>query len=590
GIFTFDGDRLSRCELFDEAALAAALRRFDQLSRPAPQLENAASRVADRFSAYYAAGDWQAMAEVLADNYSSDDRRQVVGSGVRHGRDAQIVDMRAIAEVWITNVTSTVIAIRGERLVLMRVRHSSSGQHPEAFHTETLVVGEINADERIVAAVSFDPDDVDAAFEELERRYLACEATAHSRTWSIIAGAYAALNRHELPAATQDWVNIDHRRLAMIEAGDLTASIRAGWDLAPDSGIYVEAVHRLSNLGAVVTWAGHGTSREGFDSESKGVSILTVDGDLISRCELFDETDLHTALARFEELQPRAPRLENTASQAAERFLAHFAAGDWYAIAEILADNFSSDDRRQVVGAGVRHGRDAEIADLRAIANLWITNVTSTVMAIRGRNVVLMRFCFPDRNHPSEAFLTEVLGIIEINTDGRIVAAVSFDLDDVDAAFAELDARYLAGEAAAHSHTWSVIAGSYAGFNRHERPATTPDWIYIDHRPLVSVEASDPSEFTHAVWELTPDISVRIEAVHRLSNIGAVVTLAALGITPEGFNVEWRMIDIFTVKGDLISRCEMFDEADIDAAIARFDELSPPAPPLENDSDVGTRS
>ncbi len=36
------------------------------------------------------------------------------------------------------------------------------------------------------------------------------------------------------------------------------------------------------------------------------------------------------------------------------------------------------------------------------------------------------------------------------------------------------------------------------------------------------------------------------------------------------------MIDIFT-KGDLISRCEMFDEADIDAAIARFDELSPPA-------------
>ncbi len=67
-------------------------------------------------------------------------------------------------------------------------------------------------------------------------------------------------------------MNIDHRRLAMIETGDLTASIRAGWDLAPDSGIYVEAVHRLSNLGAVVTWAGHGTSREGFDSESKGVS------------------------------------------------------------------------------------------------------------------------------------------------------------------------------------------------------------------------------------------------------------------------------------------------------------------------------
>ena len=34
------------------------------------------------------------------------------------------------------------------------------------------------------------------------------------------------------------------------------------------------------------------------------------------------------------------------------------------------------------------------------------------------------------------------------------------------------------------------------------------------------------------------------------------------------------MIDLCTVEGDLISRLEMFDEADLDAALARFDELS----------------
>ena len=33
------------------------------------------------------------------------------------------------------------------------------------------------------------------------------------------------------------------------------------------------------------------------------------------------------------------------------------------------------------------------------------------------------------------------------------------------------------------------------------------------------------------------------------------------------------MIDLFTVDGDLISRCEMFDESDLDAALARFGEL-----------------
>ena len=61
---------ISRCELFDEADIEAALARFDELSRPAPQLENAASRVADRLRTYFAARDWDAMAEILADDMS----------------------------------------------------------------------------------------------------------------------------------------------------------------------------------------------------------------------------------------------------------------------------------------------------------------------------------------------------------------------------------------------------------------------------------------------------------------------------------------------------------------------------------------
>ena len=56
-----------------------------------------------------------------------------------------------------------------------------------------------------------------------------------------------------------------------------------------------------------------------------------------------------------------------------------------------------------------------------------------------------------------------------------------FDLDDFDAAIAELDARYLAGEAAAHAHTWSVIAG----WLRRAQPARTPaDYAGLrQHRP-----------------------------------------------------------------------------------------------------------
>ena len=165
------------------------------------------------------------MAELLADDTSTDDHRPVVSAGSLHGRDLDIANMRALADIGVTNMTSTVIATRGQRLALSRARMSGRDQRPEAFHTEVLDVVEINADNRIAAHIAFDPDDIDAAFAELDARYLAGEAAAHSHTWSVIARECAGFNRHELPRA--DWVTIDHRRLVTIESSDLLANIRA---------------------------------------------------------------------------------------------------------------------------------------------------------------------------------------------------------------------------------------------------------------------------------------------------------------------------------------------------------------------------
>ena len=152
------------------------------------------------------------MTEMLAEDVFDDDRRRVVGAGVRHGRDAEIASCGRSPMSGSTNITSTVIATRGERIALSRVRFAGSDQRPDAFDTEVLGIVEIDADDRIAARVAFDPDNIDAAFEELDARYLAGEAAAHSHTWSVITQAYAALNRRELAATTPDWVNIDHRR------------------------------------------------------------------------------------------------------------------------------------------------------------------------------------------------------------------------------------------------------------------------------------------------------------------------------------------------------------------------------------------
>ncbi|MGB7869283.1 MAG: hypothetical protein WBM01_13545, partial [Mycobacterium sp.] len=82
----------------------------------------------------------------------------------------------------------------------------------------------------------------------------------------------------------------------------------ATWDLTPEARIHIEAVHRLSDLGAVVTHVSHGASLEGFDAEWREIALVTVDDGVLNRGELFDEADLEVALARFDKLdRPPSP-------------------------------------------------------------------------------------------------------------------------------------------------------------------------------------------------------------------------------------------------------------------------------------------
>ena len=224
-------------------------------------------------------------------------------------------------------------------------------------------------------------------------------------------------------------------------------------------------MHRLSDLGAVCTHAGHGISHDGFDAEWRGVDLLTVEGDLVNRCEVFDEADLEAAITRFDELHPQTRRLENTASRIARRNQEHFTARNWDAMTEMLANDFSSDDRRRVVNAGIRRGRDAAIQDAHANADLGATDITSTVIATRGEHLVLDSAQYSGSTQRPEAFHVDVLNIYEIDADERIAASVTFDLDDFDAAIDELDARYLAGEAA---RPRAHVVGSPAALRRNQ--------------------------------------------------------------------------------------------------------------------------
>ena len=289
--------------------------------------------------------------------------------GNPHGRDAEL-GVHAYATDGNQNVESTVIATRAQRLALTHYRFSEHDQRPDAFRVEMLAVVEIDADERMAAVVVLDADDIDAAIAELDTRYLAGEAAAYARTWTVIAKSYASLRRQELPAISPGTVFVDHRRAAAYGASDLSAYIRAGFDLGQNIRPYVEAVHRLSDLGAVCSYAAHGASHEGFDAEWQGIDLTTVDGEMVNRCEFFDEDDLEAALATFDQLSRPAPRLENPATRTLDRVSAYFAARDWAELGAMTATDVVDEDRRRVANAGVRHGRDAVVGGVQTAADL----------------------------------------------------------------------------------------------------------------------------------------------------------------------------------------------------------------------------
>ncbi|OBG89310.1 hypothetical protein A5699_14605 [Mycobacterium sp. E802] len=564
---------------FDIEDIDAALAELDGLytrfaGTQQASLENSATQINDRINDLFAVGRWDEIGPLFAEEVWIDDRRRGI-RGEHNGRSEALGNIRAVADLGVVTISTTTLAVRGNRLCLSRASlHGRDGFDAESLNVTEVVGGLVET------VIAFDPDDLDAAFAELEARYLAGEAAPYAHTWSAITGAYAALNRRELPATTLDWVNVDHQRgRALTYApGEMVASIEASWDQLTGGTIHIESVHRLCKLGAVVTHTAQGNSPEGIEVAWRYINLLTIDGSLINRCEMFDETDLDAALARFEELHPHTPRLQNAASQATDRFLERFAARDWDAMGKAVTDDISFDDRRRVTSAGSQIGRESFVENFRIAADLGATQ-SPTAIAIRGERVVLARARFSLGGGAPEEFGLDLLHVIEIDSDNRISATVTFDPDDFDAAIAELDTRYLAGESVDHARSWTVIARNVAAFNHREPLMTTQDWVTTDHRRATAFEPGDITPYIHATWDVAPDINLYIECVHRLSESGALFTQVLKGTSHEGFDAEWRDVIILTVDGEQLSSLEVFDESDLDAAFARLNELSRPAQP-----------
>jgi hypothetical protein len=215
--------------------------------------------------------------------------------------------------------------------------------------------------------------------------------------------------------------------------------------------------------------------------------VFGADG-VVTRNEMFDTERSDEALARFDELapEPSPPRFANAAWRIVA---AHDRAGerhDWDALVAHFAPGYVVDDRRALLRTKVEG--DGAFANLRIMFRRTI-GVSRQLLATRGDRLTLERCTFTSSARDGGPAEFEMLNVSEVDADGRRVATVSFDPEDLDAAYAELDDRYVAGEAAAFAASvrWvSAFRRVLASRDVEVEGAAllTADFVVHDHSPL----------------------------------------------------------------------------------------------------------
>src|SRR5581483_9387179 len=205
------------------------------------------------------------------------------------------------------------------------------------------------------------------------------------------------------------------------------------------------------------------------------------------------------------------------------------------------------------------------------------TRTTATVIATRGDRLALCRVVFAGEGD----FEVEILEVDEVDGDGRLVATISLDVDDVEAAFAELDERYLVGEGAPVGGCWRVIARAVAAFNARDwdvwAASASEDFAYLDHRPMKFGEIEGRADnvlMDQTLVDVIPDLRMRVIRIEGITQNGCFVLGRSTGTNSGGGPVELTSYVVVQIANGEIKRMDEYDLDSRDAAHACFRELA----------------
>ena len=219
--------------------------------------------------------------------------------------DRWIADQRTMTEQMAgMRLEMTLLGTAGERVAVVR-QLFRGGPVDHSVESACLLLGEVDAAGRVVAAVVFDDGDRSAAQHEAWTRWGTIEPAVAPHL-DVLGRMLAAFNAHDVAAysatVADDVVVVDHRRTGMgrIEGvAAYAANTGALWKLAPGSQAELGWQWPAYGLHGVVTVVRrHGESADG--SEYLGL-FVQAEG-RFTNIEVFERDALDAALARFAEL------------------------------------------------------------------------------------------------------------------------------------------------------------------------------------------------------------------------------------------------------------------------------------------------
>ena len=208
----------------------------------------------------------------------------------------------------------------------------------------------------------------------------------------------------------------------------------------------------------------------------------------------------------------------NAATPFRVRINAAWRARDWEGLAELLASDYRFSDRRRMVQ--VELDREGWVEMTRRLGAMSSARVETEELATRGNRLALWRVRIDVADEDVGPSCVEHLNLHEVNATGdHLIGGARFDADDIDVAYAELDARYEAGEGAAHpAHTVIMRAFAAAVASRDWDPVVAlcaPTFVEHDHRALAVLGttrgAAAWAENFRTLTELAPDTVYRVD-------------------------------------------------------------------------------